>query len=228
MRISVVIPSLDERESIADAVSSALPGASEVIVVDGGSTDGTPVVALAAGARVAYAPRGRARQMNAGARMATGEALVFLHADTTLPAGYADRVREALATPAVVLGGFEFLAIGTWRSRWVTSFVRLRSRAMRFPYGDQAIFVSAKDLPRARRIPDLPVMEDWEFVRRAKRLGRVVVAPEIATTSGRAWEQHGYFPVALVNASVVAGFMAGVDPERLAAWRRRIVPRRGA
>jgi rSAM/selenodomain-associated transferase 2 len=228
MRISVVIPALNEIGSISAAVASALPGAHEVVVIDGGSIDGTATAAAGAGALVGSAPAGRARQMNEGARLATGDALVFLHADTTLPAGYADQVRAALAAPGVVLGAFEFLAVGTWRSRWVTSFVRRRSRAMRFPYGDQAVFLRAETFRDLAGYSDLPVMEDWELVRRAKRLGGIVILPDVVTTSGRAWEQHGYLRAAFVNASVVVGFVVGVDPQRLAGWRRRIGPSGGA
>lgn len=209
---------------MAAAVASALPGARDVTVVDGGSSDGTVAAARSAGARVVTAARGRAVQMNEGARLASGDVLLFLHADTVLPAGYAERVAHALADPAAVLGAFDFLAHGSWRSSLVTFFANLRWRVMRFPYGDQAIFVRADTFRRVGGFPDLPVMEDWEFVRRAKRLGRVAVVPVPAPTSGRSWEEHGFTKAAAVNGAVVAGYVAGVDPARLARLRSRLAP----
>ncbi len=225
--VSVVIPALDEQGRVGDAVASALAaGAAEVLVVDGGSTDATVAEAEAAGARVLSAPQGRASQMNAGAAAASGGALLFLHADTTLPPGAAALASGVLAGPGVVAGAFDY-AVGTPTAtgRLVSTLGRARVRLTRHPYGDQALFVSARTFRDLGGFPDLPTLEDWEFVRRLKRLGRVEVLREPAVTSMRAWERRGLLRATAVNAAVIAAYRLGVDPETLARWRRHAVGR---
>ncbi len=219
MTLSVVIPALDEAERIATAVESARARDVEVLVVDGGSRDGTAERAAAAGARVCASPRGRARQLAVGSGEARGEALLFLHADTRLPEGWADAVRGALSDPRVVGGAFRFrfderspaLAIVEWGAR-------LRSELLRMPYGDQALFVRRAALDGVGGVPQAPIMEDLDLVRALRRRGRLAILPEAATTSARRYVAGGVFRTMLRHWGAVVAWLLGLDRERVAAW----------
>jgi len=227
-RVSVVIPNLDDAEFLAQAVNSALlAGAYEVIVVDGGPSEDARTAAIAAGARWLTSGGGRSRQMNVGAQAATGDALLFLHADTALPARACELVRRALATPGVAGGAFGFaVPPGTRHGRLINLIGDGRARLTRHPYGDQALFVSAATFRDLGGYPDLPVMEDWEFVARLRRLGRVTVLRESAVTSARAWERHGLVLPTAVNLASILAYRLGVNPGRIAQWRLGIAPAR--
>ena len=212
--ISVVIPALDEEQRLPAAIQSVRADA-DVIVVDGGSRDATRAVAAAEGARVLESPRGRGRQLDEGARAATGDWLVFLHADTRLEAGWAD----ALASlPADVAGGAFRLAIDSDRLafRIVERAVRARVRLFALPYGDQGLFVRREAYAAVGGMPHLPLMEDVAFVRRLRRAGRLAFLPIRAFTSARRWERHGVLRATLRNWWLLGLYAAGRSPERLA------------
>ncbi len=222
--VSVIIPALDEEATVAAAVRSAIEaGADEVIVVDGGSADATRDRATEAGATLAIGTRGRALQMNAGAVLARGACLIFLHADTLLPRDAAADVRRALEDPSTVAGAFMFDTIEEGvSSRLVAGIGQLRIRLSGHPYGDHAIFVDARTFRLLGGFPEIPVMEDWELVRRLRRLGRIDVLPARAPTSARSFLEHGVVRTTAVNGAIILGYRAGVDPDRLAAWRADI------
>ena len=212
--ISVVIPALDEEAQVGAAVRSARDHA-EVIVVDGGSTDRTSEVAAAEGARVLQSPRGRGRQLDAGAREARGEWIVLLHADTWLEAGWAAALR---ALPADVVGGAFRFAVDSPRPayRVLEHGVAARCRMFRMPYGDQGIFARRSTYEAVGGIPHLPLMEDVTFVRRLRRAGRLAFPAVRAFTSARRWERQGILVTTLRNWSLVAWYALGASPERLA------------
>ncbi|MEE8348986.1 MAG: TIGR04283 family arsenosugar biosynthesis glycosyltransferase, partial [Acidobacteriota bacterium] len=221
--ISVVIPALNEANPIASALNSIqISDGIECIVVDGGSRDKTPEVAQSSGARILHSPPGRARQMNAGAKAARGEFLVFLHADTRLPARFADHVRRILGTTGVAAGAFQLKidhpAPGL---RIVERGANWRSKYLKSPYGDQAIFLRRQLFNKVGGFPELPIMEDFQLIRRVRRQGRIVIAPAAVLTSPRRWQRMGSWRVTLINQVVIMGFLLGVDPGRLARWYGR-------
>ena len=221
MRISVVIPALNESEYIEGALRSASAPGVEIIVADGGSVDGTAEAARALGAKVVVIPPGRAAQMNAGAAAATGDALVFLHADTRLPENYGELIREALSSPGVVAGAFTLSIDSDKRClRVIERLAGFRTRRLGMPYGDQGIFVSADAFRSVGGFPDIPIMEDYEFVRRLQRRGRLACLDACAVTSARRWERLGALRVTLVNQFIIAGYALGISPARLARWYR--------
>ncbi len=193
--LSVVVPTLDEAEALPATLAAARqPGVCEVIVVDGGSRDGTLAVAGPLADRVLRAPRGRAQQMNAGAAAARADVLLFLHADTRLPAGYAQAVAGALADPAVVGGRFDVrLDAAGLAYRALGRLISLRSRLTRVATGDQAIFVRRAVFERLGGYPLVPLMEDVALSRAMKRAGRVSRVstrrspPRRAAGSATAW-----------------------------------------
>ncbi|HUG52445.1 MAG TPA: TIGR04283 family arsenosugar biosynthesis glycosyltransferase [Vicinamibacteria bacterium] len=212
--ISVVIPALDEEDVIATAVRSVRDQA-EVIVVDGGSHDATREMAEKEGARVLVTGRGRGLQLDAGARAASGEWVVFLHADTRLETGWASAL---LALPAGVAGGAFELSIDSPRPafRLIELAVRCRVRLLGLPYGDQALFVRRALYAGTGGVPHLPLMEDVAFVRRLARAGPLAWVPLRARTSARRWERLGVVATTLRNWSLIALYGAGVPAERLA------------
>ena len=216
--LSVVVPALDEEESLPATLAAARqPGVCEVIVVDGGSRDGTLAVAGPLADRVLRAPRGRAQQMNAGAAAARGDVLLFLHADTRLPAGYAQAVAGALADPAVVGGRFDVrLDAAGLAYRALGRLISLRSRLTRVATGDQAIFVRRAVFERLGGYPLVPLMEDVALSRAMKRAGRVACLNETVITSARRWQRHGVARTVLVMWALRAAYYAGVPPARLA------------
>ncbi|WP_017298885.1 TIGR04283 family arsenosugar biosynthesis glycosyltransferase [Nodosilinea nodulosa] len=222
--ITIVIPALNEAgqlPAVLGAICAAAPV--EVVVVDGGSTDGTAEVAQARGARVVKSTPGRSRQQNQGARVAKGSILLFLHADTRPPEGFDQAIRQILAQPGVVAGAFT-LAIDSPRRglRWVEWGVKVRSRLLQMPYGDQGIFLRAETFHRLGGFPDLPMMEDFELVRRLRKLGRVAIAPAAVVTSDRRWRRLGILRTTLANQVMVIGYLLGVNPHWLAQWYRHL------
>ena len=222
MAISVVVPTLDEASSLAQTLIAARrSGAGEIVVVDGGSRDATREVAAPLADAVVVAARGRAAQMNAGAAAARGDVLLFLHADTRLPDGFADAVAQALAPPDVV-GGFFAVELDApgWRYRMIGRLISARSRRTGGATGDQAIFVRRDVFEALGGFASLPLMEDLELMRRLKRRGRLVALPQAVTTSARRWERRGVWRTVLLMWTLRLAFYAGVSPDTLARWYR--------
>jgi rSAM/selenodomain-associated transferase 2 len=221
VKLSVVIPALDEADRIAGAVASAAGEGDEVIVVDGGSRDGTPDRAAAAGASIIQSTPGRARQLGVGARRARGEAVVFLHADTRLPAGWAAAVRKALADPDTCGGAFGLRFDATPPAlRLIQWGAALRVRLFRLPYGDQAIFARRRVLEEMGGPPQAELMEDLDLVQALKRRGRFVLVPLAVTTSARRYLEQGAWRTAFRNLAAAAAWRLGLDRGRVAAWYR--------
>ena len=222
MKLSVVIPAVDEGPRIEAAVASAAGESVEVLVVDGGSRDSTSERAKQAGATVLHSPPGRARQLGVGASSARGEAVLFLHADTTLPRGWDAAVRMALADEAVAAGAFSLrFDAHTPLLRLVEWGTRVRVRLLRNPYGDQALFVRRRVLESIGGVPQQPIMEDLDLVREIKRRGRLVLLPLPATTSARRYESRGVLRTVLRNAVASAGRLLGFERQRIAEWYHR-------
>jgi len=220
VRISVVIPALGEEATIQAAITSARASLEpcEVIVADGGSADRTCELALAAGATVVVAPGTRADAMNAGARGATGEALLFLHADTTLP----ERAGGAVRTTLVRADGGAFSVRFDHRPGLARVSAALYERFHRGVYGDQAIFVTRAAFDRVGGYRPLPIMEDFDFVQRVRRTGHFVVLPDTVTTSARRQRAHGEVRTFLTVAAIKLLYRLGVSPVRLARLYRHL------
>ena len=218
MRLSIILPTLDEAEGIT-ACLAPLQGlrqaGHQVVVVDGGSRDGTPGLAAPLADRVLAAPRGRARQMNAGAARAEGDAFLFLHADTRLPEAAAARIAAALVDH--VWGRFDVRIEGRPALlRLVAALMNLRSRLTGIATGDQAIFVRRTVFEALGGFPDQPLMEDIELSRRLKRFGRPACLSARVRTSGRRWERHGVWRTILLMWRLRFDYWRGVPAERLA------------
>jgi len=220
--IGVIIPAFNEAAAIERTVRSAAgaPGV-EVFVADGGSADDTASLSRLTGATVVPAPRGRASQMNHAARLSAADILLFLHADTVLPAGYAGLVRAALSTRGVVGGAFRLhFEEPTPGMSVIELLANLRAALLQMPYGDQALFLPARLFRSLGGFPELPLMEDFELVRRLRRIGRVVVVPAAVVTSGRRFARLGALRATLLNQAILAAYFAGVSPATLARWYR--------
>ena len=219
--LSVVIPTMNEAACIGDAIRSAQQAdAVEIIVADGGSRDETTATAARLGAVVVSSPPGRGCQMNAGAAVARGEILLFLHADCTLPPGYLGSIRAAFEDPEVTLTAFALSIDPPTRSLCtVARLANLRSRWLGRPYGDQGLAVRAPFFRRSGGFKDWPLMEDFEFVSRAGRWGRIRMLEPAVCASGRRWLSCGVVKTTLVHGACVAGYVCGFSPQRLASWR---------
>src|SRR5437764_7298432 len=212
-RLSIVMPVLNEAAGIGEALAALAPlraRGHEVIVVDGGSTDDTVELAAPVCDQVVRAPRGRALQMNAGARVASGDTLVFLHADTRLPAHADDEIARADA----IWGRFD-VRIASPRPllRLVARAMNLRSRLSGIATGDQAIFVRQQAFPG---FPEIPLMEDIAFSQRMKRRGRPACLRACVTTSARRWEARGVVRTILLMWRLRLLYALGIAPQRLA------------
>ncbi|HJR00715.1 MAG TPA: TIGR04283 family arsenosugar biosynthesis glycosyltransferase [Methylomirabilota bacterium] len=222
MKLVIVIPALDEAANLARLLPDLArdcPGAA-IVVVDGGSRDDTAaVVARQPGARLLASERGRALQMNHGAREADGDTLLFLHADTRLPEGAAGAIEAALAEPGVVAGRFDVRFDNEGALfRTIAWFMNARSRASGICTGDQAIFVRRADFEAIGGYPEIPLMEDIELSRRLKRRGRLRALRLRVTTSARKWEREG--PLRTIGLMWALRFLhfCGVAPARLHRW----------
>jgi rSAM/selenodomain-associated transferase 2 len=214
-RVSAVIPALDEAETIALAVTAARAHADEVVVVDGGSRDATAALAAEAGALVLRAPRGRASQMNAGAARATGDVLLFLHADCRLPAEAGRALRDA-ASRGARWGRFDVELDSPRRSLAVVgAAMNLRSRLTGIATGDQAIFVDRALWDALGGYAPIPLMEDVELCARARRVARCACLRERVTVSARRWESRGVARTVVEMWAWRAAYALGASPSTL-------------
>ena len=222
--ISVIIPALNEADNIQAAIRSAKRGLKvEVLVVDGGSSDSTVAVAEEAGATVLTSSPGRARQMNYGAAESKGEIFLFLHADTVLPLGFDTQIRSALLDSGQALGAFRlFVKNPGKRLRFIVYTANLRSRLLHLPYGDQGIFISRHLFDNKVGYPDVPIMEDFIFIKQLVLEGhKPMLLPAPVTTSNRRWQKLGPLSTCFINYLMVAGYFLGVPLSRLSQWYRQ-------
>jgi rSAM/selenodomain-associated transferase 2 len=223
-KISIIIPVYNEKKHISATITTAQKSInSEIIVVDAGSEDDTCGIACTTGVKVITSGRGRAMQMNKGAAAASGDILLFLHADTLLPSGFDYLIRKTLQKPGVVAGAFKLKISGRpWSLRLVEWGVDIRSKCFQLPYGDQAIFLKSEIFHKIDGFPELPIMEDFELVRRLKASGKIAIILAPVVTSGRRWLQHGILKTTLINQIIIIGYFLGISPKRLASWYRGV------
>lgn len=219
LKLSIVIPTLNEAAAIGDLLVALQPlrhRGHELIVVDGGSADGTAALASRFADAVLDAPRGRAIQMNAGAAAASGRVLLFLHADTWLPP-LADALIQQAVDSGRAWGRFDVRIEGRARVlRVVAALMNLRSRLTGIATGDQAIFVAREAFERVGGFPVQPLMEDIELSRRLKCLGRPACVRERVCTSGRRWEQRGVWRTIFLMWRIRWRYWRGEPAARLA------------
>jgi len=219
MKLSIVMPVLDEAAEIEAALSALAPyrrRGVEVIVVDGGSNDGTAERARVLADRVIAAARGRSLQMNAGAAAARGDVLLFLHADTQLPENADGLVLDGLARSGRAWGRFDVRIDGGGFLRVVAIMMNTRSRATGIATGDQALFVTAAAFEAAGGFPPIALMEDVALSTRLKRIGRPCALRARVTTSARRWRRHGTLRTVLLMWRLRLRFFLGADPAKLA------------
>ncbi len=227
--ISIIIPTLNEEtqisnwqrlQSLMDDRTSSLP--CEIIIVDGGSSDNTVTLARSLGLRVESCNPGRGAQLNHGARQASGKILLFLHADTELPYGFAKSILHALSEPVTIAGAFRLqIHNGGLLLRFICFWANLRSRLLQLPYGDQALFIRRDDFLQLGGFPETPIMEDFIFIKKARQAGRVTTLPLSVTTSARRWRRLGIIRTTLINQLVILGYYTRVPLQKLASLYRR-------
>ena len=223
MKVSVVIPAINEARDIAEAVQSAWgAGAEQVIVADGGSQDRTREVASSAGCEVVDSPPGRGIQQNAGARRARGDVLLFLHADNRLGVETVRQVEAALDDSRFVGGYFRqrIRAAGVL-FRCLERGNAVRAHWLRLPYGDQGLFVRRQAFQRMGGFPEIPLMEDVVFGRRLRSVGKLALLPGPLHVDARRWRRHGIVRQTFRNWCLLTLFKLGVSPTRLARRYRR-------
>ncbi len=225
MSLSIVVPLLNEEQSLPAFLKhlEALDGV-EIIFVDGRSHDQTRSLlnvwlASHPGGILLSSPPGRAIQMNAGAKRATGEILLFLHADSFLPD------QAALLIPAVfvdtrIVGGAFSLKITSFHPffKVISALANLRTHLFKLPYGDQGLFVRKVVFDHSGGFPNLPLMEDVQFVQRLKKIGELFILKEEMLTSARRWERQGYLQTTFRNGVLLLFYFLGISPKRLSRW----------
>jgi rSAM/selenodomain-associated transferase 2 len=223
MLLSIIIPALDEAQSVGATLDAAahVRGQVELIVVDGGSSDGTAEVARLRGARVINSVRGRGAQMHAGACAARGEVFWFLHADTHAPADAAERIAEALADPRAVGGNFRIRFGGETTAARFLSWLYPRLRLLGLAYGDSAFFVRRDSYERAGGFRAFPIFEDLDLLRALRKQGRFVQADSFVLTSSRRFERRSFALTFTRWSLLQALYWLGVSPHTLARHYRR-------
>jgi rSAM/selenodomain-associated transferase 2 len=219
VKLSVIVPALNEAENVAAALAALQPlraQGHELILVDGGSADGTPALARPWVDRLLVAERGRARQMDAGAAQASGDVLLFLHVDTGLPLGAEALIEGALSRPGKDWGRFDVRLSGAHPLlRVVETLMNWRSALTGIATGDQAIFVRRSAFTRSGGFPDMPLMEDIVLSKRLKRSSWPVRLRQRVVTSSRRWEQQGVLRTVVLMWRLRLAFFLGTDPRLL-------------
>jgi len=221
IKISIIIPVLNEEKNIRNTLvllqKEVVDPSREIIVVDGGSKDQTVAIAKSLDVIVINSPiPGRADQMNAGASVATGDILLFLHADTKLPPEYAQLIINTLAQTKVIAGAFELKIDSQQKSlRFIEAMVKMRSHWFSLPYGDQALFMKRATFENIGGFPELEIMEDFALVKQLKRQGKIAIATAAVITSPRRWEKLGVWRTTMINQLMIMGYYLGISPEKL-------------
>lgn len=227
-KFSIIVPVLNEQDQINSFIDKvkdqSFDGYFELIIVDGDSRGGTINAVRDNSVICLISPKGRGRQMNAGAAAARGEILIFLHADTILPDNALGKISRVLQDKNYVGGAFD-LKIDSNRLflKYISVRASLRSRWNRIPYGDQALFIRKKYFDQIGGFKEIPLMEDVDLMRRIKKDGRkIIILPDKVTTSARRWENEGAFYTTMRNQILVRLFYLGVSPHKLAKyyWRK--------
>ena len=220
MRFSIIVPMLNEAPGLPGLLARLTElerQGCEILIVDGGSDDGSVSLAERAGFRVLASPKGRARQMNLGAAQATGDVLLFLHADTLLPEDALTTLRQSMQKTAAVWGRFDVLIDGAHPMlRVIATLMNHRSRWTGIATGDQAIFVTRKAFNAVGGYPDQPLMEDIELSNRLRALARPACIPTPVRTSGRRWESRGVWRTVLLMWRLRWAYWRGTPAEQLA------------
>ena len=218
MKLSVIIPALNEAESIQRAIETSLAlSPHEIIVADGGSTDDTVATARTLDCQVIECSRGRARQQNAGAAGATGDVLLFLHADTWLVPEARQQIDRTLASPGVPGGAFYHrIDADGLLFRLVEAGDALRVCSTRIAYGDQGIFLRREVFDALGGFPDVRLMEDVRLMKSLRDYGRLALLPGPLHVSARRWQKHGAIRQTLRNWCLLTAEQLGVHPDRLA------------
>jgi rSAM/selenodomain-associated transferase 2 len=216
MKLSVIIPALNEERSLGGTLASISSHVHEIIVVDGGSKDDTVKIAREYASVVLDSNRGRGIQQHTGACHAKGEVLLFLHADTRLPNGFEIMIETTLSDPRTVFGAFR---LGHHPSTAFLNLVALmanfRSLLLRMPYGDQGLFMRRSDYFRVGGFKDLPLMEDVDLVRRLNKIGKFKLVKARVRTSARRYDRNGIVYTTVRNWSLIIRYLLGQSPERL-------------
>lgn len=225
--ISIIIPTLNEAKNVT-ALKPLTALVKEVILVDGGSNDGTVQAAKDLGFTVLTSDKGRGMQLNLGAEKASSTLLLFLHADTLLPPGFPALVENCLTDPKTILGSFSLqLDTKSFLLRAICAGANLRSRHFSLPYGDQAFFLRKHDFHALGGFPRIAIMEDYVFVKLAQKQGKIRTLSEAVTTSARRWQTLGPLRTTLINQLMILGYHLGVSPEKLASfYRSRLILRK--
>jgi rSAM/selenodomain-associated transferase 2 len=223
LNISVIIPTLNEAEYLPRTLEKlANTDDLDIIVADGGSTDGTREIAQSFSVVFKQCPKGRALQMNCAARSASGAILIFVHADTLLPEDWRKEVCKALSEDTICGGAFSLKIHGNGIGlRIVEALADFRSRAFSLPYGDQAIFVKRQIFDDLGGFADIPIMEDFEFMRRLRTRGKIRILQDAVITSGRRWEKLGVVRTTIINQMMILGYYLGVTPDILERFYRK-------
>lgn len=220
MRVSVIIPVLNETQLVGRAINSARD-ADEIICADGGSSDGSPRIIEQCGAQLVTAGQGRGRQLNAGAAAANGEILLFLHADNWLHDGAINQIRRACRDPRFVLGGFQQrIEANRPIYRAIERGNEARVRWFGLLYGDQGVWIRRALFKRLAGFAAAPLMEDVDLSRRARLVARPRLLPGPIHISPRRWQQHGVVRQTLRNWALLAAYHCGAPPERLVRYYR--------
>ena len=223
MRLSIIIPALNEAAVIERAISAAWQaGADEVILADGGSQDNTVPLAQAAGCQVVTSRPGRARQQNVGAARATGDILLFQHADNWLEETALSQVKNALQNPNLVAGAFRQRIDFPGRLyRYLERGNAWRARCWGLPYGDQGIFLRRQTFEQVGRFPEVPLMEDVLLMQRVRRKRRPILLAGPIHIDARRWQRHGIVRQTIRNWTLLAALQLGASPDDLARFYPR-------
>jgi uncharacterized protein len=222
-RISIIIPALNEADNLKQTIASiGRLDNKEIILADGGSLDETVHIAKSFNLDIVNSSPPKAKQMNEGATRASGDILLFLHADTRLPINFETPVCQCLTQTDVIAGAFELsINADVPALKLIERLANWRSHRLNLPYGDQAIFVRSDIFHQLEGFPEIPIMEDFEFIRQLGKKGDIVTLPLPVVTSSRRWKNRGVLRTTLINQIAIAMFYAKVPPKIIARWYGR-------